>query len=141
MTDPADHPTPDPDGPTLRADKWLWFARFYKSRTLAADLCKAGKLRISGTKVAKPNHPVRVGDVLTFPKAGHIRVIKVLALGTRRGPAPEAQQLYADLEPPKPTEPQDQGTPPGARRGRGAGRPTKKERRQIDRLHGREDEI
>jgi ribosome-associated heat shock protein Hsp15 len=75
--------------------------------------------------------------VLTFPLGPHIRVIKVLALGIRRGPAPEARLLYEDLDPPKPTA----STPtesPVAPREDGAGRPTKRERRAIDRLHSDE---
>lgn len=127
---------PDPDGETLRADKWLWYARFFKSRTLAAELCKGGRLRVSGVKVSKANHPVRAGDVLTFPLGHHIRVIRVLALGERRGPAPEARLLYEDLEPPQAKSAAGPDTPlPAAERARGAGRPTKRERRQIDRLH------
>ncbi len=133
--------TSDPQGDLLRADKWLWFARFFKSRTLAAELCKAGKLRVSGVKVAKANHGVRVGDVLTFPQGRTIRVVRVLALGTRRGPATEARQLYEDLQPPEPKRPAQTPAPPGADRARGAGRPTKKERRELDRLHGREGDM
>lgn len=133
--------TADPQGETLRADKWLWFARFFKSRSLAAEVCKAGRLRVSGAKVAKPNHSVRVGDVLTFPQGRHIRVVRILALGERRGPAPEAQQLYEDLQPPETQRSSEPAPAPGAERGRGAGRPTKKERRELDRLHGRDGEI
>jgi len=126
---------------SLRADKWLWFARFFKSRNLAADLCKAGKLRVSGTKVAKASHPVRPGDVLTFPKGRHVRVVKVLALGLRRGPAAEAATLYEDLDPPQAAgspPPAPEGAPPGANRPPGAGRPTKRERRELDRLTGKD---
>jgi ribosome-associated heat shock protein Hsp15 len=133
-------PSPDPQGETRRADKWLWFARFFKSRTLAAEVCKAGRLRVSGTKVAKANHPLRVGDILTFPQGRQIRVVRVVALGERRGPAPEAQQLYEDLQPPEPAKPKD-APPPGAEREKGAGRPTKRDRRQLDKLHGRGDEV
>lgn len=127
---------------SLRVDKWLWFARFFKSRSLAAELCKSGKLRISGTKVAKPSHPVRPGDVLTFPKGPHVRVVRIRGLGTRRGPAAEAVTLYEDLDPPPaagsaPSAPQ--GAPPGANRPPGAGRPTKRERRELDRLTGKGD--
>ncbi|MBI1206148.1 MAG: RNA-binding S4 domain-containing protein [Azospirillum sp.] len=85
-----------------RLDKWLWQARFCKTRSLAAQLCGTGRLRCSGTAVTKPHHPVKPGDVLTFPLGRHIRVIQVLALGTRRGPAPEARTLYRDLDPPAP---------------------------------------
>lgn len=126
-----------PEDETLRADKWLWYARFFKSRTLAAELCKGGSLRVSGAKVAKANHLLRVGDVLTFPLGPHIRVIRVVALGERRGPAPEARTLYEDLEPPQPKGSKaESAPPPGAERDKGAGRPTKKDRRQLDRLHG-----
>ena len=64
---------------TLRADKWLWYARFFKSRSLATQLCQAGRLRLSGLGVFKPHHKVKPGDVLTFPQARHIRVVKVVA--------------------------------------------------------------
>jgi ribosome-associated heat shock protein Hsp15 len=84
----------------LRLDKWLWFARFCKSRALAAELCASGRLRCSGNLVTKPHHAIHPGDVLTFPLGRHIRVIRVLALGTRRGPAAEARTLYEDLAPP-----------------------------------------
>lgn len=121
----------------LRADKWLWHARFFKSRRLATQLCQAGKLRLSGLGVVKPHHKVRPGDVLTFPQARHIRVVKILALGTRRGPASEAQALYEDLKPPQAASRLPAGTPDAlaaAKRDPGAGRPTKRERRAIDRL-------
>jgi ribosome-associated heat shock protein Hsp15 len=120
---------------TLRLDKWLWFARFYKSRSLAAQLCESGRARLNRTIVHKAHQLVRVGDVLTFPHGPHIRVIAVKALGTRRGPAPEAALLYVDLDPPPnracaPAPPT--ATPAG--RPAGTGRPTKAERRAIDRL-------
>jgi ribosome-associated heat shock protein Hsp15 len=76
----------------LRADKWLWYARFFKSRSLATQICQAGKLRLSGLGVVKAHHKVRPGDVLTFPQARHIRVIKVVALASRRGPAPRPRR-------------------------------------------------
>ncbi len=84
----------------LRLDKWLWFARFFKSRSLAAKQVEAGAVRLSGAPVAKAHQTVKPGDVLTFAQGGHIRVIRVKALGTRRGPAPEAQALYEDLATP-----------------------------------------
>jgi ribosome-associated heat shock protein Hsp15 len=115
---------------TLRLDKWLWFARFCKSRTLAAKLCAAGRVRIEGEVVHKAHHLIHPGDVLTFPLGPHIRVIRVLQLGVRRGPAVEARQLYEDLAPPKPA------ATPAAPREPGAGRPTKAERRAHDRLKG-----
>ncbi|MGB0798189.1 MAG: RNA-binding S4 domain-containing protein [Planktomarina sp.] len=88
--------------PGLRVDKWLWQARFFKTRSLAAKIVQTGKVRINSTPISKPARLVVPGDVLTFPKEDDIRVIKVVALGERRGPAPEAQGLYTDLEPPKP---------------------------------------
>lgn len=91
--------TPTQNG-GLRLDKWLWQARFAKTRGLAARLCESKAIRCGGTPVAKAHHLVRPGDVLTFPQGRHIRVIKVVALGTRRGPAPEARTLYEDLDPP-----------------------------------------
>ncbi len=122
-------------GESLRLDKWLWFARFLKSRTMAADLCADGRVRVSGRVVGKPSQTIKVGDVLTFPLGPHIRVIEVKALGARRGPATEAQSLYADLSPPQPRAKEDR-PPPVAAREPGAGRPTKAERRAIDRLTG-----
>jgi ribosome-associated heat shock protein Hsp15 len=83
---------------TIRLDKWLWQARFFKSRALAADLAEGGHLRINGQPTRKPGAGVAVGDVLTFPQGARIRVIRIAALGLRRGPAPEAQLLYLDLD-------------------------------------------
>ena len=85
----------------LRIDKWLWQARFFKTRSLAAKLVQSGKLRINGDLISKPARNVTSGDVLTFPQALKIRVIEIVELGTRRGPAPEAQTLYSELFPPE----------------------------------------
>jgi len=82
-----------------RLDKWLWSARFFKSRSGAAALCAEGKIRMSGRVITKAHVTVRIGDVLTFPLGRHIRVVKVLALAARRGPAAEARGLYEDLNP------------------------------------------
>ena len=118
-----------------RLDKWLWCARFFKSRALANKAVGGGKLRLSGKVVAKSHQLVRPGDVLTFPQGPHIRVVKVLFLAERRGPAPEAQLLYEDLSPVeagagKSDRPKPAATP--AQRDPGAGRPTKRDRRLID---------
>ena len=83
---------------TLRLDKWLWQARFFRSRGLAAEEIEAGHVRINGQKTKKPGHVLRAGDVLTFPQGDRIRLIRVLALGERRGPATEAQELYLDMD-------------------------------------------
>jgi len=112
-----------------RVDKFLWFARFFKSRTLAATMVSEGRVRINGERCEKPSTIVKLGDVLTFPAGPHVRVIKVLAGGERRGPAPEARLLYEDLTPPREALPPEERAP--ASREKGAGRPTKKERRDM----------
>ncbi len=114
---------------SLRLDKWLWYARFFKSRTLASRLCAAGRVRINRRVVDKAHATLRAGDVLTFPQARAIRVVRVRALGTRRGPAAEAVTLYEDLAPPARSK-------TAAPRAPGAGRPTKSDRRAIERLKG-----
>lgn len=85
---------------TLRLDKFLWFARLAKSRGFAQEVAEAGHMRISGRVVARAHTPVRIGDVLSFPLHGRVRVIRVEALPARRGPAAEAQLCYTDLSPP-----------------------------------------
>ena len=114
---------------SIRIDKWLWHARFFKSRGLAADLVKSGRLRVEGTPVSKPSRAIAAGVVLTFPKEDEVRVVKVLGLGVRRGPAPEAQALYEDLTPAR----EPRLNPLEHRVG---GRPTKKDRRYMDILKG-----
>ncbi|MCB2102874.1 MAG: RNA-binding S4 domain-containing protein [Rhodobacterales bacterium] len=124
-----------------RIDQWLWYARFFKSRSLATKFVAAGRLRVNGDLIAKAHHGLREGDVLTFPKGPDIRVVRVEALGKRRGPAPEAQTLYTDLAPPEPRQ-RAEDTPdrpaPAARREPGSGRPTKAERRATDRLRAQD---
>ncbi|NQV55650.1 MAG: RNA-binding S4 domain-containing protein [Rhodospirillales bacterium] len=124
---------------SLRLDKWLWHARIFKSRSLASKFCQSGKIRVNGETTRKAHHIVRPGDVLTFPLGHHIRVFAILELGTRRGPAAEAQALYEDLQPPtqKPEDGEAAVAPGPAMRDPGAGRPTKSDRRAIDRLMGR----
>ncbi|MEI6558138.1 MAG: RNA-binding S4 domain-containing protein [Rhodospirillaceae bacterium] len=87
-------------GGRLRVDKWLWYARFCKSRSLGTDLAASGRLRCNGVIVTKAHFELAPDDVLTFPLGRHIRVIRVAALGSRRGPAAEARGLYQDLAPP-----------------------------------------
>ena len=84
-------------GDALRMDKWLWQARFFKTRALAAQICIAGRVRVNGVKIAKAHFAVRPGQVLTFPQGRRIRVVRVLALGVRRVSAKEAAMLYEDL--------------------------------------------
>ena len=124
-----------------RGDQWLWYARFFKTRTLAAKTLEAGKVRINGERVSKPGQAVRPDDVLTFPQGRKVRVIQVCQIGTRRGPAPEAATLYLDLAPP---EEQTAATEKASRdstvapREPGSGRPTKADRRALDRMRGAE---
>jgi ribosome-associated heat shock protein Hsp15 len=96
------HATPLPQAAeTLRIDKWLWFARLAKSRSLAARLCAVGAVTIGGTAALRSSHPVRVGDVVEVPQGRLVHTVRVLALGARRGPAPEARQLYEAVLPPR----------------------------------------
>lgn len=117
------------DGESQRIDKWLFYARVVKSRSLAARLAQSGRVRIDGKKCEHAAAPVRVGNVLTLTLERRILVLKVLSPGARRGPAPEARLLYEDLSPPQ----AGQGAPPdmpGPVREPG-GRPTKKARRAF----------
>lgn len=90
---------------SIRLDKWLWQSRFCKSRAIAQRLIADGRVRLNSVRVVKPATSVRVGDGLSFAQGGKVRVVRVRALGTRRGPAPEAQELYADLTTEAPLEP------------------------------------
>ena len=133
----SDASAPD-DADSQRLDKWLWCARFFKSRSLANALLAASRLRMDGSVVAKAHQKVKVGAVLTFPQGPHVRVVKVLSLATRRGPAPEARTLYEDLAPiPERKADSAEAPPPepsAPSRDKGAGRPTKRDRRAIERL-------
>lgn len=106
-----------------RLDKWLWYARFFKTRSLAARQVSGGHVRVNGTRARKPAQAVGPEDVLTFAKGREVRVVRILAMGTRRGPAPEAQTLYEDLTP---------AEPPTAATPRTGPRPTKRDRRALD---------
>ncbi|WP_170363686.1 RNA-binding S4 domain-containing protein [Ruegeria arenilitoris] len=109
----------------LRIDKWLWHARFFKTRSLAAKQVSGGHVRINGDRAQKPAQTVGPGDVLTFVQGRVIRVVQVEILGARRGPATEARTLYTDLTEEKDNPPQNPGF-------EGKGRPTKKDRRALD---------
>ena len=118
-----------------RIDKWLWHARFFKSRTLATDVVKARKLRINSLVISKPSVLVKAGDILTFTKGHQVKVIEVKATATRRGPASEAQMLYNDLSPESVwRDPLDPRTMKVPTRPQGMGRPTKADRRAMDKL-------
>lgn len=127
--------TPLPPGPvTQRIDKWLWCARIVKTRTLATKLVTKGGVRLTRDnvvqRVEKASQLVRAGDSLSFMLGDRLRILEIGACAVRRGPASEAKALYTDHSP------APVSTPPGAGAGRetGAGRPTKKDRRALDRL-------
>lgn len=133
--------TPSPaaiggDAASTRIDKWLWQARMFKTRTIAAKFVSDGHVRISRgettARVEKPSAAVRPGDTLVFNRGERLFVLRVVACGERRGPASEARLLYEDLSPPPP----EKGSiaPQPFAREKGAGRPTKKDRRAIDTL-------
>ena len=83
---------------TLRIDKWLWYARFFKNRTTTAKIISQGKVRLNGKRIVKPSITVKKGDGLTFRQGNVLRVIQVLDLGNRRGPAVEAELLYNEIK-------------------------------------------
>lgn len=113
-----------------RVDKWLFFARIVKSRSLAARLAAGGKVRVNRNKIDQASHQVKPGDVLTVTLERRVVVCRVLQPGTRRGPASEARELYEDLTPPPVPREAGEAAP---RRAPGSGRPTKKERRDLER--------
>jgi ribosome-associated heat shock protein Hsp15 len=94
----AQDPLADAGSPQ-RLDKWLYFARLAKSRTLAANLVLGGKVRVNRARAGKPSHPLRPGEVVTIALHGRVLVLKVLAPGRRRGSATEARTLYEVLGP------------------------------------------
>jgi ribosome-associated heat shock protein Hsp15 len=120
------------DGDSLRIDKWLWAARVFKTRGLAATACTGGKVDVNEHSV-KPAKLVHPGDLVHVTIGPTRRVLRIAALSERRGPAPDARELYEDLTPPAPPRIR---VLPVALRPFGAGRPTKRERRAIDRLRG-----
>ena len=131
-----------PEQPTgqarQRIDKWLFFARLRKSRSLAAKSVEQGDVSVNGQPVRQPSYGLKPGDTVVLSLDRHDLVVKVLLPGTRRGPYEEARTLYEDLTPPPPSKGErtlfEQAT-----RERGAGRPTKRERRETDALRSRID--
>ena len=130
---PASRSSSDPSGPaSARIDVWLWSVRQIKSRSAATNACKAGHVRING-ETAKPAQHVSVGDEVRYRVDGFDRLLTVTRILTKRVGAPIARTAYIDSSPPRPS-PLD--APAAVIRDRGAGRPTKKERRQLDALMG-----
>lgn len=120
----------EPD--TTRVDRWLWSVRAFKTRTLATEACRSGHVAVN-RGVTKPSTLVRTGDVVTIRIDGRDRVLEVSRIITNRVGAPVAAECYVDRSPPPP----DQPAAAGAARDRSAGRPTKRDRRMIDRLRQR----
>lgn len=124
-----------------RLDKFLFFSRALKSRTLAQKVIETGAIRVNSERTERSDHKVGAGDVLTMTLHGRIVIWRILDAGTRRGPAVEAQMLYEDLSPPPlPKADLSPYEAAIAQRPEGAGRPTKKERREIDELHGEDED-
>ena len=115
-------------GAKERLDKWLWHARFFKTRSLASSKVSDGAVQVNQQPVKKRATTVSPGDVLTFAQGDWVRVIQIDAVATRRGPASEAQALYTDLSPERPKREYVPENPAFE----GKGRPTKKQRRQAD---------
>ena len=126
----------------LRLDKWLWYARFFKTRRAASKAISGGRFRLDGMIMNKPHRQALCGQVLTFTQGNRVRVIKIAALGSRRGPSSEASGLYKDLTPApnlssravKATQPEFEA------RSKGSGRPTKLQRRATDWLKAKTNE-
>lgn len=119
------------DNLSQRLDLWLFYARFFKSRSIATDAITRAPMRINQVPTSKSHSRIKVGDILTFGKNDRIRVIKIEALADRRGPALEAQSLYTDLSPPDLAKPTPSHSPDTSR-------PTKKQRRDLIRLRGKD---
>lgn len=119
------------DGERQRVDRFLWHARLVRTRTLAARLAASGHVRVNGKRIDAPGRGLKIGDVLTVAISRDVRVLKVIAFAERRGGSAVAGCLYEDLSPPSP-KPVRAVSP--APRLAGSGRPTKRERRALDRL-------
>lgn len=125
-------PVPNFKGTSVRADKWLWAARCFKTRSLASTACNAGHVKLDGDSI-KPAKALKVGDRLEVRTPGGLRILEIAHLADKRGPAAIAQQLYVDHTPPPP--PKDE-TSPMVFRERGRGRPSKRDLREIRKLRG-----
>lgn len=119
---------------SVRVDAWLWSVRLYPTRSAATAACRAGHVRRDGDPV-KASQALRVGDELRVRSPGRERIVVVQQLLSKRVGAPVAREAYEDRSP----EPVAQLLAAPPRRERGAGRPTKRERRALDRLRGREE--
>lgn len=116
-----------------RIDRWIWHARVVKTREFAKALVEGGHVRVDRARETKAGAVVKAGQVLTITLPGRVRVLKILGFVDHRGSAEVASRLYEDLSPPPPREPRAEDVALATREA-GAGRPTKRERRAIDRL-------
>lgn len=116
----------------VRIDKWLWAARCFKTRSLATKACDAGHVKLNGSS-AKASKAVRAGDRVVALTPGGERVLEVVGIADKRGPAAAARTLYVDHTPPPPPK---ELAAPAATRERGAGRPSKRDRRELEKLRG-----
>lgn len=118
-----------------RIDRWLWHARLVRTRSSAAALAQSGHVRVNGLRIDASARAIKCGDVLTIAMPSSVKVLRVLAFSERRGAFSDAKCLYEDLSPPK-----EKLTPveSAAKRPGGMGRPTKKDRRALDRLQARD---
>jgi len=121
----------------VRVDAWTWAVRLYATRSAATDACRAGHVRVNGARV-KPAHLVRIGDTVRALTPGRERIVEVTGLLSKRVGAAVAAQHYLDRSPPP--EPRSERPAPITRE-RGAGRPTKRDRRRIEQLRGRASQI
>ena len=122
-----------------RIDKWLWHARVVRTRSAAAALAGGGHVRVNGQRIDAASRAVRAGDVVTVALDRTVRVMRVIAFAERRGGAEAARELFEDLTPAPPPGPPP-GAEPVAARESGSGRPTKRERRNLDRLRSDTDD-
>jgi len=114
-----------------RIDKWLWHARFFKTRSLAQKQVSTGKIRVDREKISNPSRKVAPGNVLTITMERDVKVVEIAAIAQRRGPFSKAQLLYKDLSPPKRPEENLQKTGNILSRTSSEGRPNKRQRKQI----------
>ena len=117
----------------IRVDTWLWYARFYKSRSLSSKAVLSGKLRVNTHKIIKPATKVKINDVLTINHVNLVRLVQVQSLGSRRGPASEAQKLYLELSEDKTGSSNMESAPKKSKKAVNK-RPTKKDRRILDKI-------
>ena len=117
----------------IRLDTWLWYARFYKSRSLSSKAILSGKLRVNSNKIIKPAAKVKLNDVLTINHVNMVRIIQIQSLGARRGPASEAQKLYKDLSGDATGSVNNKNLSQKSKKDTNK-RPTKKDRRLLDKI-------